>query len=166
MARLQFAKQDDTVWDQPAGLPVNFGMRAYDPGHGNDADGQPIGHSGLGDACSGDWSWKPYRDMQIGDNFREFTGERPVLGRHPYGCEQAQGGARATTRVTPEGRISQTTYLKAAPKTGSMKIPTKEKPSLGQEAMAPTWDLINDNPKAKRKVKRVSKKGASRAAVV
>ena len=61
MSRLQFWNNEGKVWDQPAGLPVNFGARAYDPGHGNDADGQAIGHSGLVDACSGDWSWRPYR---------------------------------------------------------------------------------------------------------
>lgn len=65
MARLQFLKEDDKVWDQPAGLPVNFGARAYDPGHGSDADGQAIGHSSLVDACSGDWSWKPKRRLVI-----------------------------------------------------------------------------------------------------
>jgi hypothetical protein len=61
MSRLQFLDTDEKVLDQPAGLPINFGARAYDPGHGNDADGKPIGHSGLVDACSGDWSWKPHR---------------------------------------------------------------------------------------------------------
>lgn len=74
MSRLQFLEENEKVWDQPAGLPINFGARAYDPGHGNDAEGQPLGHSGLVETCSGDWSWKPGRDKQLGDRMRTFLG--------------------------------------------------------------------------------------------
>ena len=78
MSRLQFSDKGGTVWDQPAGLPVNFGARAYDPGHGSDADGQPIGHSGLVDACSGNWSWKPDRRLVVVGPRCTCTLNRPV----------------------------------------------------------------------------------------
>jgi hypothetical protein len=64
MSRLQFSKTDEGVALPPGGLPNNFGSRAYDPSAGAD-DGEGAGHSGLLDACSGDWSWKPKRRLVI-----------------------------------------------------------------------------------------------------
>lgn len=78
MSRLQFFDKDEPVWDQPAGLPINFGARAFNPSASYDVVGQ-AGFSSLTAACSGDWSWKPerYADGNGRGAFRFFvTGPR------------------------------------------------------------------------------------------
>ncbi len=90
MSRLQFFSKDDSVFDQPGGLPVNFGARAYDPTAGTD-DGDGAGHSGLTDACAGDWSWKPHRYSVMGGYRLNIVGPRCTCTlREPVGTNCAR----------------------------------------------------------------------------
>jgi hypothetical protein len=91
MSRLQFFKIDEIVWDQQVGLPVNFGVRAYDPTAGHDGDSPRNGHSGLSDSLCGDWSWKPHRYDALGRYRVEVIGKPCTCTLHqPVGTDCAR----------------------------------------------------------------------------
>ena len=46
--------------------------RAYLPSEGQEESGVEGGMAA--NAIGGDWSWKPWRDKQVGENFRTFLG--------------------------------------------------------------------------------------------
>lgn len=77
----------DDGYMPPGRLPVNFGSRTYDPTAGSD-DGEGGSRSSLFENClGGDWSWRPYRDKMLGDDFKTFLGV-------PKGMPEQLGRAR------------------------------------------------------------------------
>lgn len=69
--------------------------RAYVPSQGQEEDGAPGGAAlhaaGMSYEIGGDWSWKPWRDKRLAEDFKTFrgvpAGAAELYGRVGYGAQ-------------------------------------------------------------------------------
>lgn len=72
--RLEFGEGVSVI--ESMSLPLLENPRAFMPTDDGDDDGV---HSGVAESAMEDWSWKPHRDKQLGENFQTYKPPRHPL---------------------------------------------------------------------------------------